>query len=126
MPTKLQPNRKLAGEISYLLQESQQVGRKVLLAVLQVIKDALLRGEKVYIRGFGTFRVVERTPKRTSKFIVVSDGWRNPVAVSEAVVQHRRRSYVIFEPSLPLMAMMNLDSPNYKERRTQRLWSTSA
>ena len=124
---KAQPNRSLALDIEELLRGEFHPlplkGTRVLQAICQAMKDALLRGESIAIEGFGIFRVVERTPKRTSQFFLTN----NPaLGRSATILAHHRRRYVIFEPSMVLMAMLNLQSPNYKERRAQRRWGLHA
>ena len=127
---KAQPNRKLAREVQELLDipvgrpPSIKPGTDILKAVLQTIKDALIRGESVYIRGFGTFKVVKRQPHPTPHNIITRKG---PNKTYTDVIQHYHpRHYVIFQPSLPLLAMLNLPEdghePNYKERRAQGRW----
>jgi len=127
-----QPNKALAMEIQQILdvplsnRAYPNFGTKILKAVLQTIKKALLNGEKVYIKGFGTFKVVERTPRPTPNNILTNDENGKPLGFDPTLRHYRPRKRVIFEPSLPLMAMINIDSPNYKERRTARRWSTGA
>lgn len=126
---KVQPNRQLAFLIAELLDTDLRTGTKVLRAVLQSIKNAMLMGDKVYIRGFGTFKVVDRTHKPTPNNILTSKG-RGPSVngrhvFSSGLCYYKPRQVVIFEPSIPLMGMLNMDSPNYKERRAQDRWTSS-
>lgn len=116
-----QPNKHLAKIIAELLDCSLPEATKVLKAIFLTIKEALLRGEKVSIRGFGTFKLVERTHRPTPGNILTNFP-RGRSLRSSALLYYTPRPVLIFEPSLPLMARLNLDSPNYKERRTQRCW----
>lgn len=117
-----QPNRRLALLIQDILElPTLQEATLILRAVTRSIKSALLRGEKVYIRGFGTFKIVERTHRPTPNNILTNDS-NGPVAYSPDLLYYKPRRVIIFEPSLPLMSMLNMDSPNYKERRTQLRW----
>jgi nucleoid DNA-binding protein len=93
------------------------LGYKIVNAIKAAITKALRRGEDVYVKGFGTFRVIERTPRRTGHNIVTGEPVFSPVPIA-----HRPRNIVIFIPSEPLKAMLNLDSPNYKERRSMETW----
>lgn len=60
----------LANEIRYLL--DMPIGRRyweskpyiIVNAVIKAITEALLRGEKVQVMGFGTFRVKTHPPRR--------------------------------------------------------------
>lgn len=99
---------------------------KVLNAILDTIKHALLRHEKVYIKGFGTFKIVERTHRPTPNSIVASGGRCRPLACAPDLSYYTPRRVLIFQPSLPFMAMLNANSPNYKEQRTQQLWRPHA
>lgn len=121
-----QPNKRLARLVQELLDlDSLQDATRVLRATLQSIKAALLNGETVYVKGFGTFRVVERTHRPTPNNILTNDS-HGPTAYAQTLRHYKPRRVVIFEPSLPLMAMINMDSPNYKERRCTTRWRRGA
>lgn len=108
-----------------VLDVDRLTAKRVLLAILRAIVTGLSRGEIVYIRGFGTFKVVQRHHRPTPNNIL-TNGPNGPLAYSPELLYYPPRRVVIFEPSLPLMAMLNMGSPNYKERRTQRRWGSRA
>lgn len=116
----LQPNKQLALLIQELLDlPTLREATKILRAVLDVIKTTLLRGESVHIRGFGTFKIITRTRRPTPNNIIANA----PQPVMAVGLKHYQpRLVLIFEPSLPLCAMINMDTPNYKERRSQLRW----
>lgn len=124
---------KLSHEVQFLLQEPllsrhyPQLGAKLVRAVFTAIKEALLRGETVYVKGFGTFKIVDRKPHPTPNNILTNHH-RAPIYANE-LRRHRPRKYVIFKPAVPLLAMLNLPSdgyePNYTERRSQKRWRLS-
>ena len=129
-----QPNRKLALEIQTLLDEplyqwrSPNYGTKILNAVLDAVADALHRGEKVYIRGFGIFKVEERRPVPTPSNIVTNDRHGRPSVRAQGLRYYKPRLQVIFQPSMAFMAMINMPdsgaTPNHKERRAQLRWGS--
>jgi len=122
---KAQPNRRLAIELQELLDTDLLTATRVLRAVLQAVKDALLCGKKVYVRGFGTFEIVERTHRPTPNNILLNDAHGRPAAYSPTQLYYKPRRVVIFRPSVPLLAMLNLDTPSSQERRSQRSWAIS-
>ncbi len=61
--------------------------REIYETTIKVIKDRLSKGEKIELRGFGTFMVREKK-QRTG---------RNPRTLKEAVIKERR--VVTFSPS---------------------------
>lgn len=118
-----QPNKALSRLIADVLECDLSKATNILRAILQTIKEALLRGESVQVRGFGTFRVLRRIHRPTPNNILTNDRRGRPVARAAGLLYYKPRRVVVFEPSLPLMAMLNLDTPNYKERRAQRRWT---
>ena len=130
MPKKsriAQPNKKLARLIQELLElPTLQEATVILRTVLNTIKDMLLRGERVYMRGFGTFKIVKRTHRPTPGNILMNVRRSRPGAIrASGLLHYAPRKVIIFEPSMPLMAMLNMETPNYKERRSQLLWASS-
>ena len=123
MPSRIgQPNKKLARLIQELLDLPKlQDATKLLRMVLHAMSAALLRGESVCIRGFGTFKVVERKHRPTPNNILTNDH-KGPVVYSPELLYYKPRRVVIFEPSVPFQAMLNPDSPNFEERRAQLRW----
>lgn len=109
-----------------LQRKNPSIGRKIIRTILQAITDALHRGEAVYIKGFGTFRVIEKAPRPTPHNILTSRGRNRPTSFAGDRRSYAPRKYVIFQPAMALMAMLNLPAagtaPSYKERRTQRQW----
>ena len=123
MPSRIgQPNKKLAKLIQELLDLPKLQDATVLLRiVLQTMSTALLRGESVCVRGFGTFKVVERKHRPTPNNILTNDH-KGPVVYSPELLYYKPRRVVIFEPSVPFQAMLNPDTPNFEERRAQLRW----
>ena len=122
-----QPNKQLALLLQEILDLPDRRSSTIILrAVLQAMKGALQNGEGVYVRGFGTFRIIERTHRPTPNNILANNPRGRPVAYSPVLSHYKSRRIVIFEPSIPLMAMLNPSSPNYKERRCQRLWTDAS
>ena len=116
-----QPNKQLSLLIAELLETTNVEATRILQTVLRVVKEALQSGKQVYIKGFGTFKIIERTHRPTPNNILTNDT-HGPVAYAGSLRYYQPRRIVIFEPSLPLSAMLNLDTPNYKERRSQLRW----
>ena len=122
MPSRIsQPNKQLALVIQELLDlPTLREATQLLCMVLRVIKDTLLLGEPIYVKGFGTFKLVERIHRPTPNNIVTNAP--QPV-MAVGMKYYKPRRVLIFEPSLPLMAMMNMDTPNYHEHRAQLRWA---
>ena len=95
-------------------------GYKVVKTIINSIAAALHRGEDVHVRGFGIFRVVIRTPRRTANSFITRDPLFSPVTIN-----HQPRKVVIFIPSIQLQAMLNQSTPNHKEARTVAKWQYS-
>lgn len=120
------PNHRIAVEVQQVLDvplyksEHPVLGAKILRAVLDTIKAALRRHETVRINGFGMFKVVKRKPKPTPGNYLVEG------LISDTIQYHSPKHYVIFQPALPLLAMLNLPEdghePNATERRAQKRW----
>jgi hypothetical protein len=94
------------------------LGYKIIRAVIKAITNALQRGERVTINGFGTFKVVDYTPTPTRYNIIKYDSG----ARSTGLREYAPRKKVVFAPSLHIMAMLNVDTPNGKERSTIGEW----
>ena len=121
-----QPNKALARTIQELLDlDTLKEATIILRAVRDSMKQALLRGEPVHVKGFGIFKVVERTHRPTPNNIIARDS-NGPVAYSPELLYYKPRRVVIFQTSMPLQAMLNVATPNYKERRTLHRWSNAA
>jgi nucleoid DNA-binding protein len=86
-------------DIVQLISQSTGLTRKdtavVVEGFLEAISDALEREEHIEIRGFGTFKVVERAP-RTG---------RNPRSGSEVRIAGRKAP--VFKPSKELKSRIN-------------------
>ena len=92
---------------------------RLIRTIERTIRDGLSRGEEVNIRGFGTFKLETRTPRRTGNNFVHGRDVRSPVPIS-----HPTRKVVVFTPDMSLMALLNhTDTPNYKERRSAKNWN---
>lgn len=126
MPKRGKPHP-IAIEVQKILDEPlwrrayPRLGTKVLRAVFNAIAQALKRGERVTIAGFGTFKVVQRKPRTTASNYLTQTQRRSEPR------HYPPRHYVVFQPALPLLAMLNLPEdgyePNYTERRTQSRWT---
>jgi len=66
---------------------TNQEALRVVDILLDAVKARLLRGESVYIVGFGTFEIVERKARRG----------RNPMTGED--IQLRRHRTLVFRPS---------------------------
>lgn len=90
------------------------------------MRDALLRGEDVHIKGFGRFSVRQGKPYRTSNIIIRRHpGHQNAADRSPVTITHRAKRKVIFIPSDALMAMLNhAGTPTYDEQRIIKTWTS--
>src|ERR1035438_662009 len=82
-----------AEALSHKLDQSKQESERLLDAVLETVSDALQRGEKVELRGFGSFKIRETKARQA----------RNPrtgVAVSVPA-----KKVGTFKPSKELSAL---------------------
>ena len=85
---------------------------KIVRAITTAITNALKRGEKVYVKGFGTFQINTWKPRCTgSNFI---DPYRNR---SPVPLHHPSKRKVAFKPSKTVLAMINIPT-TYAERAT--------
>ena len=82
-------------ELSQQLDQSKQESERVLDAVLKIVTDALKQGEKVDLRGFGTFKIRETKARQA----------RNP-RTGEAVAVPAKKIGT-FKPSKELAALLN-------------------
>ena len=80
---------------------SRAEARKIFDETFDELSDALVRGEPVKLRNFGTFNLRAKR-QRTG---------RNPKTGVEAVISARR--VVTFHPSLALLARINQKSADY-------------
>jgi nucleoid DNA-binding protein len=94
-------------------------GNLIVRTILRTITEALRRGETVTIRGFGQFRIAERRAYSKRGSIVLGA----PMTLSSEPHHRAAKKYVIFRPALSFKAMLNADSPSYKERRQLRRWA---
>lgn len=104
--------------------EKPDKAAEVIRVIFGVIKDALLRGEKVNIPGFGTFKIIDTKPTR-SKHTIVGNSKGKVVGFSQTHRTVPSKKKVIFIPSVHLMAMLNLDEPNvpsYKHKNAMKTW----
>ena len=81
--------------LSQQLDHSKQESERVLDAVLKIVTDALKQGEKVDLRGFGTFKIRESKARQA----------RNP-RTGEAVAVPAKKIGT-FKPSKELSALLN-------------------
>lgn len=93
------------------------LGYKIVKAMSQVMRDALLRGESIKVNGFGIFKVVKQKGNRRTANVYVAKGVHSPVPI-----EHRQKSYVKFIPSEQLKAMLNLGT-NWDEKRAMEIWN---
>lgn len=122
MSSSRSANRALANDIHILIDEpldhhgDPALGYKIIYAITQAIKDALKRGETVSVRGFGKFYIVQGKARRTGNNIITQQGVRSPVPM-----QHRAKSYVVFQPSEQILAMLN-HGTTWDEKRAMEIW----
>lgn len=114
---------KLAYELSELIDlpldrhQAPFKAHKLINTVLDVIKNALIRGEAVSIPGFGTFKVIEQKARRTGNNIISQDGTR-----SQSPICRKARKSASFIPSEQLLALV--DGPTtWHTRRAIRKWN---
>ena len=74
---------------------SKNKSRKVTELILDLMKEAMERGETVKISGFGNFEIREKAPRRG----------RNPQTGEEAIISKRR--VITFMPSAVLKGRLN-------------------
>lgn len=84
---------------------SKKESAEIVETVFETIKQALERGEKVKISGFGNFEVRHKKERVG----------RNPQTGSEIVIE--ARSVLVFRPSQLLKAALNDESPLRRGRR---------
>lgn len=95
----------------------REPGRTVLNTIVRCIAEALHRGEEVYVKGFGKFWVGTARPQVIPKLYMKGSAIRSSAPIKFA---NRRRAF--FTPSIQLMAMLNQDTPNFKEQRAKDIW----
>ena len=84
--------------LSQKLDQSRQESERILDAVSETVADALQRGEKVDLRGFGTFKIRETKARQA----------RNP-RTGEAVSVPAKKVGV-FKPSKELSDLLNKEA----------------
>jgi integration host factor subunit beta len=84
--------------LSLKLDGSKQESERILEVVLETVADAMQRGEKVDLRGFGTFKIRETKARQA----------RNP-RTGEAVAVPAKKVGV-FKPSKELSALLNREA----------------
>jgi integration host factor subunit beta len=91
--------------LSQKLDQNKQESERLLDAVLKTLADALQRGEKVDLRGFGTFKIRQTNARQA----------RNP-RTGEAVSVPAKKVGT-FKPSKELSALVNTEgAPEQIER----------
>ncbi len=85
---------------------SKKESAELVETIFEVIKEALVRGEKVKFSGFGNFIVREKNARKG----------RNPQTGEE--IQLAARRVLTFKPSLVLKTVLN-ESPPQQEERSQ-------
>jgi len=85
---------------------SKKESAELVETIFEVIKEALVRGEKVKFSGFGNFIVREKNARKG----------RNPQTGEE--IQLAARRVLTFKPSLVLKTVLN-DSTEQEEERGQ-------
>ncbi len=84
--------------LSQRLGQTKQESERVLDAVLDTAKAALQQGDKVDLRGFGTFKLRESKARQA----------RNPR--TGAIVEVPAKKVATFKPSKELSALLNSES----------------
>ena|ERR1700682_512331 len=84
--------------LSQQLDQSKQASERLLDAVFKTVTDALRQGEKVDLRGFGTFKIRETKARQA----------RNP-RTGEAVAVPAKKIGT-FKPSKELSALLNAEA----------------
>lgn len=77
---------------------------KVVTAIIDSMKDALLRGEKIHIRGFGIFRAKTLPPKKRMCGYFYKPRNKHPYQILETTPS---RTYIHFYPSRVLKRLVN-------------------
>lgn len=77
---------------------------KIVQTIFKVVVSALLRGESVYIKGFGTFSIYTRKPTRSPCYYFYG---RKKGGLPWSVKDLPAKKFVVFRPSKPLMRMLN-------------------
>lgn len=101
------------------------VGRKIVNTIIQVMTNALLRGESISINNFGKFRVVERPATKRGEGFLLTKGKRTDFIQSNRAVVRPAKKVVIFTPSQYLRAAIKLTRGcelNAHDRRAMNSW----
>ena len=80
---------------------------KVVTAIINAMKEALLRGEEVSIMGFGTFRAITQPPRKRMYACFYIPGNKHPYRRLETVPSKTR---IHFRPSEGLKRFVNEES----------------
>jgi nucleoid DNA-binding protein len=110
------------------VQRGPRLGYKIVGAIFDTIKAALLRGEKVQIVGFGTFYIAKPRKKThlMPHLILHAEGGKHAkdTHFSPTMATIRRKDKVRFRPTQQLQAMLNYDAEmNFEERRVSANWN---
>lgn len=92
----------LTKEISYLLEVPFSKATQIRKAIKKSLTEALRRGERIEVEGFGVFKIRTRPSTRAS----VVRFYGRKVMLRETIVLPPKR-YVHFVPSKILLAMLN-------------------
>lgn len=84
-------------------------GTRVIHAIFDTVKAALLRGEDVEIQGFGKFKIIERKARTVPVGFVATDGTAEGVKHSAKVRVIPPKLIVKFFPSPYLTGVTNLN-----------------
>lgn len=95
---------------------------EVIGAIVKVLVDALQREEKINIRGFGTFKVVNAPRKYVHKAFLGNTPDGKLIGQSPVPIKLPDRKIVVFKPSVHLQAMLNQDNPSWMHRRAMKTW----
>lgn len=99
-----------------------RTGSKIINAVFSVIKEALLRGENVYIRGFGTFEIREHKSRILLHPMIYNSTGKN-VVLSDTPITIAAKKHVVFKPAPSLEATLNPPGSRTKaQRRIAQNW----
>lgn len=89
--------------------------------IAKSMADALRRGERVRIRGFGTFSIRTKATKYVANMRL--HNYRGQFTATKEKQLVKGKKYVYFFPDRQLKALLNQhDGLNYEERRAMKLW----
>lgn len=90
---------------------------KIIRAIFNTITNAIKRGEKVYVKGFGTFQINTWKPRGSGNNFI--DPYRNR---SPVPLHHPSKRKVTFKPARAVKAMLN-GPTTWHERDCIRSWN---